>query len=99
MTDFSYSWFDFKVKEKALGDQLPTPTSPNKLSAGLTYNGGRFSGSAIYRWVDGFRWAAGVFVGDVPSYDLIDLGANYRISDALSFGVNVTNLLDDEHFQ
>ena len=29
---------------------------------------------------DDFRWAAGVFVGDVPSYDVVDLGAELPTS-------------------
>ena len=97
--DFSYSWFDFEVKEQALGDQL-LPNSPeNKWNAGLTYNGSKLGASVKYRWVDDFRWAAGVFVGDVPSYDLVDLSANYRLNDYFAFGVDISNLFDDEHFQ
>lgn len=99
VADFSYSWFDFEVKEQALGDQL-FPNSPeNKWNAGLTYNGSKLGASVKYRWVDDFRWAAGVFVGDVPSYDLVDVSASYRLTDNFSFGVDVSNLLDDEHFQ
>jgi outer membrane receptor for ferrienterochelin and colicins len=99
VADFSYSWFDFEVKEQALGDQL-LPNSPEtKWNAGLTYNGGKFGASVKYRWVDDFRWAAGVFVGDVPSYDLVDFSANYRLTDNIAFGVDVSNVFDDEHYQ
>lgn len=97
--DFSYSWFDFEVKEQALGDQL-LPNSPeNKWNAGVTYNASKLAASLKYRWVDDFRWAAGVFVGDVPSYDLVDLSANYRFNDYFAFGVDISNLFDDEHYQ
>jgi iron complex outermembrane receptor protein len=99
IVDFSYSWFDFKVKEKQLGDQLLPNGPENKLSAGLTYHGERFGASAKYRWVDGFPWAAGVFVGNVPSYDLVDLGASYRITDNIELGLDVSNALDSKDFQ
>lgn len=99
VADFNYSWFDFEVKEAQVGDQLLPNAPETKFSAGLAYNGGRFSASAKYRWVDDFAWAAGVFVGFVPSYDLVDLGVSYRITDNLQVGVDVSNLLDEDHYQ
>ncbi|HSK77154.1 MAG TPA: TonB-dependent receptor, partial [Thermoanaerobaculia bacterium] len=97
--DFSYSWFDFEIKEKNVRDQL-LPNSPeNKFNAGVTYNGDRIGGSIKYRWVDDFPWAAGIFVGEVPSYDLVDLALSYKLSDAWELGLDVSNLLDDEHFE
>ncbi|HKH43133.1 MAG TPA: TonB-dependent receptor [Thermoanaerobaculia bacterium] len=99
IADLSYSWFDFEVKEKQIGDQLLPNAPENKLSAGLAYHGERFGASVKYRWVDDFAWAAGVFVGFVPSYDVVDLGVNYRITDHLEVGADVSNLLDDENFQ
>ena len=99
VADFSYSWFDFEVKQQNERDQLLPNAPENKFSAGLAYNGDRLSSSVKYRWVDDFPWAAGIFVGDVPSYDLIDLSLGYRITDNWEVGVDVSNLLDDEHFQ
>jgi len=99
VADFNYSWFDFEVKEAQLGDQLLPNAPENKASAGLAYNGDKFGASVKYRWVDEFPWAAGVFVGFVPSYDVVDLGLTYRISDSLEVGVDVSNLLDEEQFQ
>lgn len=97
--DASYSWFDFEVKERQLGDQLLPNAPENKFSAGLTYGGERFDASVKYRWVDDFPWAAGVFVGFVPSYDLVDVSAAYRITDNFQVGVDVSNVLDEEHYQ
>jgi outer membrane receptor for ferrienterochelin and colicins len=99
IADFSYSWFDFEVKERQLGDQLLPNAPEHKMSAGLTYHGERFGASVKYRWVDDFAWAAGVFVGFVPSYDVVDLGASYRITDNLEVGLDISNVLDDETFQ
>ncbi|HWM93572.1 MAG TPA: TonB-dependent receptor [Thermoanaerobaculia bacterium] len=99
VADFNYSWFDFEVKSSQLGDQLLPNAPENKFSAGLAYNGGRFGAALKYRWVDEFPWAAGVFVGFVPSYDVVDLGLSYRITDSVQVGVDVSNLLDEEQFQ
>lgn len=97
--DFSYSWFDFEIKEQNVRDQLLPNGPEHKFNGGVTYNGDRFGGSLKYRWVDDFPWAAGIFVGEVPSYDLVDLALSYRLSDDWEFGVDVSNLLDDEHFE
>lgn len=99
IADFSYSWFDFEVKERQLGDQLLPNAPEHKLSAGLAYHGERFGSSVKYRWVDDFAWAAGVFVGFVPSYDVVDLGFSYKITDNLQVGLDVSNALDSEDFQ
>jgi outer membrane receptor for ferrienterochelin and colicins len=99
LVDASYSWFDFEVKEQALGDQLLPNAPEHKLAAGLGYTGDRFAASAKYRWVDDFRWAAGVFVGNVPSYDLVDLSASFDITENVSVGVDISNLFDDEQYQ
>jgi outer membrane receptor protein involved in Fe transport len=99
VADLNYSWFDFEVKSAQLGDQLLPNAPENKASAGLSYNGDRFGTSIKYRWVEEFPWAAGVFVGFVPSYDVVDLGVTYRFTDSLQVGVDVSNLLDEEQFQ
>lgn len=99
VADFNYSWFDFEVKERQLGDQLLPNAPEHKASAGLAYTGGRFGASVKYRWVDDFPWAAGVFVGFVPSYDVVDLGFSYQVTDSVEVGLDVSNLLDEEQYQ
>jgi outer membrane receptor for ferrienterochelin and colicins len=99
VADFNYSWFDFEIKQQNARDQLLPNAPENKISAGLSYVGDRLSGSVKYRWVDDFPWAAGIFVGDVPSYSLVDLSAGYRLNDNWEVGLDVSNLLDEEHWQ
>lgn len=97
--DFSYSWFDFEVKQKNPNDKLLPNNPDNKASAGINYAGGKLGGSLKYRWVDAFDWAAGVFVGKVPSYSVLDLSATYHITDTIGVGIDVSNLTDKEHWQ
>ena len=35
----------------------------------------------------------------MPSYLVVDLAANFELTDHVSFGVNVSNLIDEEHFE
>jgi iron complex outermembrane receptor protein len=97
--DASYSWFDFEIKEQNQRDLLLPNAPENKYNFGLAYNTDRFGGSVKYRWVEGFPWAAGIFVGDIPDYDVVDLGFLYRINSSWQVGVDVSNLLDDEHWE
>jgi outer membrane receptor for ferrienterochelin and colicins len=99
VADFSYSWFDFEVKAQNERDQLLPNAPENKFNTGLAYNGDRFSASAKYRWVDEFPWAAGVFVGNVPSYSVVDLGFLFKLNQSWAIGLDVSNALDDEHFE
>ena len=95
----NYSWFDFELKDVQLGDLVEPNAPENHASLGVAYVGDRFDFSTSFRWVDSFRWAAGVFVGDVPSYELVDVGANYKITDHVRVGLNISNALDKEHYQ
>jgi outer membrane receptor for ferrienterochelin and colicins len=97
--DASYSWFDFEVKEQALGDRLFPNAPEHKYNLGVTYRGGSFDASLKYRWVDEFFWAAGIFQGNVPDYYVVDLAANYRLNDRISFGLDISNLTDDAHWE
>lgn len=96
---FNYNWFDFEIKSTNERDLL-LPNSPeNQASATLTYAASRWDFNVGGRWVDGFRWAVGPFVGNVPSYTVVDVGGNFHINDHISLGLNVSNALDEEHWE
>ena len=98
--DFTYSWFDFDVKELGVLNSPIIPNAPeNKFAAGIAYNGSKWGGSLKYRWVDDFEWEAGAFAGPVPSYSVVNLSGNYNINDNVTVGLNVSNLLEDEHWE
>jgi iron complex outermembrane receptor protein len=98
---FNYSWFDFEIQQDNTGlERLLLPNSPeNQVSPGLGWVGQSFDVGASLRSVDDFRWVVGPFQGDVESYTTVDLNANYRFTDHWKVGVNVANLLDDEHWE
>ena len=99
--NFTYSWFDFDIKESAPGlDQILLPNSPeNKASFGLSWVDESWDVGFSARWVDDFRWAVGPFQGDVLSYTLADLTANVYFGERWSFGINVANIFDEEHWE
>ncbi|HJQ35532.1 MAG TPA: TonB-dependent receptor [Thermoanaerobaculia bacterium] len=99
VVDANYSYFDFDVKSQAIGDQLLPNAPETKYNLGLAWRGAKFDAKVSYRWVDEFPWAAGVFVGTVPQYDVVNLAASYRITPLIGVGADVSNVFDDEHYE
>ena len=97
--DANYSHFDFDVKDQRAGDRLLPNAPEQKFNLGLAFRSARFDARVGYRWVEEFDWAAGVFVGTIPQYDVVNLAASYNFSDRFRFGVDVSNLFDDEHYE
>ena len=97
--DFNYTWFDYKVKEELIEDKILANTPEHRINLGMAYVSDRFDMSLHYRWVDGFPWAAGTFIGDIRSYSLIDLTSNFKIGDGFSLGANISNLLNNKHYE
>ena len=97
----SYSWFDFEIidADPEVEDIL-LPNSPrNKASLAVSFVKNRWSAGLAGRWVEGFRWSAGVFQGDVDDYNTIDLRASYDLTETMRLGLNVANLRDTVHHQ
>ncbi len=97
--DFNYSLIDFDFREELPEAPLGFNTPENKLNLGLGYHQGSFAGALRYRWVDAFRWTEGVINGVVPSYEVVNLVAGYELAEGWEVGLNVSNLLDDEHWE
>jgi outer membrane receptor for ferrienterochelin and colicins len=99
LLDANYSWFDFEVKEQtALGDVLLPNAPETKFNLGVSYRTPLFDVGLKYRSVDAFDWAAGIFVGPVPSYDVVNLTGSYRFG-SFTFGINISNAADNEHWE
>lgn len=99
--NFSYSWFDFEIKNPEPGlSEILLPNSPeHKAAFGFSYAANRWDAALSGRWVDDFLWFVGPFQGLVESYETFDLNANYRISDNVKLGLQVSNLFDNVHYE
>ena len=97
----SYSWFDFEIldRNQDVEDILLPNTPEHKASLSLSFRRKRWVASASGRWVDAFRWAAGVFQGDVPAYATEDIALGYSFNDSVALSVNVANVRDNVHRQ
>jgi outer membrane receptor protein involved in Fe transport len=94
----SYTGFHSNVS-----DIPESPLSPNtpahQFSAGTAYVRGRINGAFKYRWVDSFQWVSGIYVGQVPNYGVLDLNGSYRLTEHITAGADVANLLANNHYE
>ena len=100
--DVSFTGFSFDVdeEEQAAGDQLVPNTPSKKATFSMSYAGQQgFDGNVTLRLVDGHLWAAGIFQGYVPSSELLNVSAGYRINNYVRIHATATNLLDQQRFQ
>ena len=56
-----------------------------------------YSFSLNFRHVDGFKWSSGIYFGQINSYNIFDLHADYEINDNLSAMLTLNNMLDHMH--
>ena len=99
--NLSLSSFDFTVNNPQPGfENVLQPNTPeSKGSFGVSYVAPRWDFSVSARWVDGFRWAVGPFVGDVPSYTTADVSFNFQATDNVRLGLNAANAFDERHWE
>jgi len=97
--DVSYAWFDLREQQQVAEALLHPNTPRHQAAAGVTYVSTRFDAGARARWVDAFDWVSGVYAGSVPSYAVVDLTANVPLSPRLTVGLDVSNLLNHEHYE
>ncbi|MDP3766793.1 MAG: TonB-dependent receptor, partial [Dehalococcoidia bacterium] len=97
--DGSVTYFHSEVREVKLGDRLVSNTPRWKGTLGFRYDDQRLDLSATWRYVEGYDWAAGNFVGPVGASSTLDAACGYRISRRLRGHALVTNLLDQRRYQ
>lgn len=97
----NYSWFDFEIQDNLPGfSALLLPNTPeHSASVGVDYERNKLAVGVYARWVDAFRWGVGPFQGNVDSYTSVNLTARYDFSPRISIGVDVSNLLNDKHWE
>ena len=94
----AYTGFHSRV-----GDIPEYPVLPNtpvhQFSVGTAYARGRIGSELRYRWVDAFQWLSGIYVGPVPSYGVLDLNGSYKLTEHITAGADVANVLDHDHYE
>ena len=96
----NWTWYDFKVKEQKAGDILLPNAPKHKFALGFSWTRPDGIELAINaRNVQAFRWAAGLFAGNVRAYTLVNISGGWRINDNYRLGVTVSNAFDNRTYQ
>jgi len=95
----NYAFFDFKVKAQSANDVLLPNAPKHKVNGGIVYRNETFEVGLSGKYVPRYDWAAGIFKGPILAYAVFSLNASYNLTDNLDLGLNVTDLLDREHYQ
>ena len=96
----SYTWYDFAVQNNIVGNVLSANTPHHKGSVSLDYadrHGLTFGVDA--RIVESYHWTSGVYDGNIPASQIVNLQAGYRITPRLRVYAYGTNILDQPHFE
>ena len=79
--------------------ELNAPSFKAQGSVGYNDRDAGFRGEVAYRFVNGFPAASGVFVGQVPDYNTVDLNVSYELPGFrdVSLQVDVQNVFDNSY--
>jgi len=96
----SYTWYNFAIRENIAGNVLAANTPRNKGTVSLAYAGRRGIDAGVdVRIVSRYRWTSGVWDGEVPASQTVNVHAGYRVNPHLRVYVNGTNIFDQQRFQ
>ena len=96
----SYTWYNFAIRQNLLGIVLSPNTPHNKGTVAMSYAGRQGIDVAVdARMVAGYHWTSGIWDGDIPASQTVNLQAGYRIDSHVRVYANATNLLDQQRYQ
>lgn len=97
----SYTWYNFAVRQNQIvRNVLASNTPRNKGTVALTYAGRQGIELGVdARIVSRYHWTTGVWDGDVPASQIVNLNAGYRLNPNLRVYANATDLFDQQRFQ
>ena len=99
-TSASYAWYNSAIRDNVAGNVLSPNTPRNKGVISLTYAGPQGIDVGVdARIVSGYHWTMGLWDGDIPASQMVNLSAGYRINPHLRVFANATNLFDQQHFE
>jgi len=95
----SYAWYNSAVRQNLAGNVLSPNTPHHKGTVSLSYTGRQGIDVAMdARVVSRYHWTSGIWDGEVPSSQTVNLNAGYRVNHHIRVYANATNLFDQQRF-
>ncbi len=96
----SYTWYDSAIRDNLVDNVLSPNTPHTKGAVSLAYAGRQGIDVGVdARIVSGYHWRAGVWDGDIPASQTVNVKAGLRINPHLRVYAYATNLFDQQRFQ
>lgn len=96
----NYTYYDAIINLDEDDPELLPNASPHRVNASITYDvPEEFDVSLQVNHVEGYDWLAGINVGQIPSYTLLNLSAGYHILPNMELGLNIYNVFNQFHYQ
>jgi len=96
----SYSWYNSAILHNVADNVLSPNTPHNKGAISLAYAGRQGIDVGVdARIVSGYHWTTGIWDGDIPTSQIVNLTAGYRINPHLRAYATTTDLFDQQRFQ
>jgi len=96
----NYTWYNSAIRHNVADNVLSPNTPHNKGAISLAYAGRQGIDVGVdARIVSRYHWTTGVWDGDIPASQIVNLNAGYRINPHLRVYANATNLFDQQCFQ
>ncbi|MBI2430245.1 MAG: TonB-dependent receptor [Ignavibacteriales bacterium] len=101
--DANYTYFQFEIDTNSVTLNERNQIQPNsprwKTNVGVTYQSKNYDIALKVKYVPPYFWSAGVFAGQIKAYALVTLSGGYQVNESLSMNLNISNLLDREHYE
>lgn len=100
-SNVNYSW-NVLDRHDSKDPLIPAFNTPeHKYNIGFSIRNFKSLGFNInYKWVQGFNYEGSPqFTGYIPDYDMIDVQANYRFEERLTFKLGASNVLNNKHYE
>jgi len=96
----SYTWYNSAIRHNVVGNVLSPNTPHNKGAMSLAYAGRQGIDMGVdARIMSGYHWTTGIWDGDVPASQIVNLNASYRISPHVRVYAYATDVFDQQRFQ
>jgi outer membrane receptor protein involved in Fe transport len=96
----SYTGYNFAIRQNLVGNVLAPNTPQHKGTVALAYAGRQGIDLGVdARIVSRYHWISGIWDGDVPASQILNLNAGYRIGPHLRVYANATDLFDQQRFE
>ena len=97
----SYTWYNFAIRQNRLVSNVLVPNTPqHKGALALQYASRQGVDLSVdARIVPRYHWTTGVWDGEVPASQIVNLNAGYRISPHVRVYAYATDLFDQQRFQ